>query len=189
MNTFRSDYIIAAGGNIPSDAGSPTRSVIKSIHQIKAKHVLIRSVSRFFLTKAYPAGSGPDYVNAAFVLSCDLSPDEVMRRLSEVEQDFGRQRSARWGQRTLDLDMIGCGTTVRPDHATQTRWRNLSVAQQQRETPADLILPHPRIQDRAFVLVPLCDICPDWQHPVLKKTVREMCQALPAEEIGAVRPI
>ena len=60
---------------------------------------------------------------------------------------------------------------------------------QQKKAPDQLILPHPRMQDRAFVLVPMMDICPDWRHPILGTTVREMVAALPEADREAVRPL
>ena len=89
----------------------------------------------------------------------------------------------------LDLDLIAWGQAVLPDPATQRRWMELAPDRQTVETPDQLILPHPRLQDRAFVLVPLAEVAPDWRHPVLGLTVTEMCAALPAKDRDEVIPI
>tara|TARA_R110000868_G_scaffold400956_3_gene675897 strand:- start:66832 stop:67323 length:492 start_codon:yes stop_codon:yes gene_type:complete len=146
-------------------------------------------VSRFFRTPAFPAGAGPDFVNAALELCSDAAPEEVLARLHDVEQAFGRLRTTRWAARPLDLDLIAAGDLVLPDEVTQGHWRTLSAEQQQTQSPDRLILPHPRVQDRAFVLVPLCDICPQWMHPVLGLTVTQMCENLPQSERDSVVPL
>ena len=101
----------------------------------------------------------------------------------------GRERQARWGARGLDLDLLACGQRVCPDPATQRRWIDLAPERRSREVPGALILPHPRLQERAFVLGPLRDICPDWQHPVLQQTVEQLYDSLPKGDIAAIRPL
>ena len=118
-----------------------------------------------------------------------MTAPELLSRLHQVEAMFGRERKQRWGMRTLDIDLLALGDVVLPDTATQTQWRNLDAALQARETPDDLILPHPRLQDRAFVLVPLAEVAPDWRHPMLNLTVLQMMAALPAADLAEMRPL
>ena len=181
--------LIALGGNQPSSAGDPAQTVLSAIKQISILGVEIERVSPLYQTPSFPPGSGRDFVNAAIAVRSGLAAPDLLALLHEVEQHFGRQRLHRWGARTLDLDLIADGDRFAPDVATFDQWRHLSLDRQKTEAPTQLILPHPRLQDRAFVLVPLADIAPDWRHPVLGLTVLEMLARLPAEDRAAVRPI
>ena len=183
--------LIAFGANLPFEGRSPEQTLHLAINTFPKVNLTISSVSRFFATPCFPAGAGPDYVNAAALLQVEttLSAQEVLSRLHQVEAMFGRERRQRWGMRTLDIDLLALGDVVLPDVATQSLWRNLDPTQQAHKTPDGLILPHPRLQDRAFVLVPLADVAPDWRHPVLKRTVVQMMAALPAADLAEMRPL
>ena len=146
-------------------------------------------VSGLFATPAFPAGIGPDFVNAAMAVRTTLAARDVLAVLHAIEAEAARTREVRWGPRTLDLDLLALGAQIAPDADVQARWRNLGPQAQREAAPDQLILPHPRLQDRAFVLVPLAQVAPDWVHPLTGQTVLQMRDALPAAELAAIRPV
>lgn len=182
-------FLIALGANLPSKAGAPEVTLRKALDNFSRHDLALQCESRFFATPCFPAGAGPDYVNAAASLRTRLSAPEVMKRLHLIEDAFGRARENRWGMRSLDLDLLAAGEAVLPSKAGFERWHDLPLEAQKKEAPEQLILPHPRLHERAFVLVPLMDVAPDWRHPVLGQTVRMLHDALPEAEKQAVRPL
>jgi 2-amino-4-hydroxy-6-hydroxymethyldihydropteridine diphosphokinase len=105
------------------------------------------------------------YLNQVLVLDAADEPEELIARAQRIESELGRARRQRWGPRTIDVDLLLHGDRVR--------------------AVASLTLPHPRLHERAFVLVPLAEVLPDWRHPILGRTVREMRAACAA---AGVRP-
>ncbi|WP_328806011.1 2-amino-4-hydroxy-6-hydroxymethyldihydropteridine diphosphokinase [Pseudooceanicola endophyticus] len=182
-------FLVAVGANLPEVGGTCVAVVQSAIARLSHESGQILSVSMLYSTPAFPAGSGPDFVNAALVLSSERTPEEMLAELHRVEQLFGRERKKRWGPRALDLDLIACDDLVLPNEAEQRRWMALPAEDQTRLAPETLILPHPRIQDRAFVLVPLCDVAPDWRHPLLNLTARQMRDDLAASDLEAVKAL
>lgn len=149
----------------------------------------LRGQSRLYRTPCFPVGAGPDFINAVIDLDLSGAPETILDRLHRIEAEFGRSRARRWGARTLDLDLLAFGDAVLPDVATFSFWRDLAVIQQETTAPDRLIVPHPRLQDRAFVLVPLHDVAPDWRHPVSQLDARAMLARLDPEEIAQIRPL
>ncbi len=180
------DFYIALGANLLSGTASPTASVRAALARLQQPDIRVERVSALYRTPCFPAGAGPDYVNAAAHVTSVLDPHAVLARLHEIEADFGRERKERWASRTLDLDLIACGARILPDRETYDRWRCMPLSDQKTSSPSQLILPHPRVQDRAFVLVPLRDIAADWVHPVLDRSITDMCNALSPGKLGEI---
>jgi len=174
--------VIAIGCNLPAQGSTAISYVAESSVALVASIGKLYLSSKYYRTPAFPAGSDPDFVNAVVAVETDLSPAEILAHLHAVEEDFGRERTVRWGARSLDLDLICMGARVLPNATTQTEWRNLTLADQMTKAPTELILPHPRLQDRSFVLVPMAEILPDWRHPLLGLTTAQMRDARPEAE-------
>jgi len=100
----------------------------------------------------------PDYLNTVLMFEFDMKPLALLQQIQETEIRYGRVRSRHWGPRTLDLDLIAFDTILM--HSD------------------NLILPHPRMHERIFVLQCMCEIWPDWQHPHLEQSARELLNNL-----------
>jgi 2-amino-4-hydroxy-6-hydroxymethyldihydropteridine diphosphokinase len=181
--------VIALGANQPSPVGLPDQTLLAAIAVLSEKNISIQRVSRFFRTPAFPAGSGPDYVNAAISATTPLLERALLNILHETEANFRRLRSDRWQARTLDIDLIAYDDAIRPDKQVLQRWMNMPLEDQRRLTPEELILPHPRMQDRAFVLVPMAEVAPTWHHPLTGRSLAGMLAALDPALKAEVRPI
>ena len=183
------DYLIAFGGNVGSTHGNPTETMRAALLEVANRGLLIAKQSRIFSSLAFPDPSGPEYSNGVFLVKDERPPLYILTLLHQIEADFGRERVARWGERIIDLDILSCDNQVFPDLQTWQKWRDLPSERQSVEAPDQLILPHPRMQDRNFVLVPLMDIAPDWIHPVTGLSVRQMYEALPEKLRNEVKPL
>jgi len=181
------EYLIALGSNLPLgeyDLASILRKALDDIDQIAG--ISVDRVSAWYRTPAWPAGSGPDYVNGAAAIQSLKSPDEILQEMHGVEKSLGRERRIRWGARTCDIDLIASEDLVLPSVPVVQNW--IDAGPDRARAPEELLLPHPRLQERAFVLVPLCDVAPDWLHPVLGKTSSQLLAELPAADKASVQP-
>ena len=183
------ELLVALGANMPSRIGQPVDTLAWALAAIGRMVGPVVAQSRFWRTPAHPPGAGPDFVNAAAHVRTALPVAEALARLHAIEAEAGRERRQRWSARPLDLDLLAAGARVLPDAATQTRWRDLPQEAQMHEAPHTLILPHPRLQDRGFVLVPLAEVAAGWHHPLTGEGVEDMLARLPADEIATISPL
>lgn len=149
--------LVALGANLPGPWGTPGESLARALAELDMPPLKLIKASRLIVTKPYGVENQPDFVNAVAVIETTLAPDALLRHLHEIERQAGRRREARWGPRTLDLDILDIDGLVRS---------------------SDPILPHPGIADRRFVLEPIAEIAPDWRHPVTHQSARELLAAL-----------
>lgn len=178
--------LIALGANLPSKAGSPLDAVTAAIRELDALGVSVKRIAAWRRSPAFPPGSGPDFVNGAAMVQTDGSAEELLAAMHEVERRLGRERPERWAPRVADLDLLAIEDWVLPDLCAVRQWMDLPPERARVEAPDALILPHPRLHERNFVLAPLADIAPDWRHPVLDRTVLEMRDALGADALSEI---
>ena len=181
--------IVSIGSNQRLINSSSSDVLSTALSRIAVSVGPITSLSRFFRTPAFPKGSGPDFVNAALMVRAQGSANEILEKLHAIEHELGRVRETRWGQRTIDIDLIAVDQNILPDSETFKKWQLLPFSQQTKIAPDQLVLPHPRMQDRAFVLAPMMDLCPDWVHPVIQKSVSQMYDVLNGQDKAEVMPL
>ena len=183
--------IVALGANLPLSDQDPVvtlRTTLGILH--KRPGISISAVSRIWRSSAVPAGSGPDYANAVALVRTAMDAAELLACLHGIEADHGRDRSTgRWGARVLDLDLIALDDRISPDAATLRTWIDLPAADQAQRTPDRLLLPHPRMQDRAFVLAPLAEVAPGWCHPLTGRSVAAMLADLGPDALAGMQPV
>ena len=187
--TFGQKSLISFGSNVSDDVSDAGEIVQKASIDVEQQLGFPILRSRIYRTPAFPPGSGPDFANAVATVETDWSARDVLDLLHRLEDEAGRTRKRRWGQRILDLDLLAHGDLIAPDLRVYAQWRDLPPAHQRIDAPQEMIVPHPRLQDRAFVLVPLAEIEPDWVHPVSGLTTQEMLDACDAAEIAGVVPL
>jgi 2-amino-4-hydroxy-6-hydroxymethyldihydropteridine diphosphokinase len=145
---------IALGANLPSSVGTPEETLRRALALLPSRGVAVEAVSPFYKTPAWPDPKDPPFVNAVARVRTKLSPADLMRVLLQIESEFGRKRSQKNAPRALDLDLIDYAGLV--------------------TDAAHLMLPHPQLHERAFVLKPLSDVAPEWRHPVTGQSVSEL---------------
>lgn len=146
-------YILAIGTNL----GDKLRNIEEAKSELQ-KTGEIRQVSRTFQTAPKYVEDQPPFYNLCLEFSSLLSPEELLKECKRIEREMGRRDGVRYGPREIDIDIIFCGDLVY-------------------DTPT-LSIPHKLMHERAFVLVPLCDIAPEFIHPILHKNATSLKNSL-----------
>jgi 2-amino-4-hydroxy-6-hydroxymethyldihydropteridine diphosphokinase len=154
--------------SLGSNIGDREANLRKAVELLASQDMRVLHTSRIYETEPV------DYVNQAWFLNqvveaeSTLFPMQLLTRVGRVERELGRKRTVRKGPRTIDIDILFYGSAV----VETTR----------------LEIPHPRIAERRFVLVPLAELAPDLRHPVTHRTVRQMLESAPPAVVRPMRP-
>ncbi len=128
--------------------------------------IAITAESRIYETPPWGVLDQPAFLNMVVRGETGLAPQPLLEHLKQLELELGRRESFRWGPRLIDIDIL-----FYDDLTLDTR---------------SLVIPHPRLQERAFVLVPLAELAPDLFHPVLKKTIRDLLSSINSTDIHPI---
>lgn len=157
--------LIGIGANLPSEAyGAPVDACTAAVDALDALDGLsVTRRSRWYESEPVPKSDQPWYINGVVTVETALGPLDLLAKLHEIEAAFGRVRTVPNAPRVLDLDLLAYGTEiVDAPHAH---------------------VPHARLDGRAFVLLPLRDVAPDWVHPKTGRTLKDLLANLPDDQV------
>lgn len=153
--------LIGLGANLPSARfGPPKKTLEAALDELESRGIRVVKRSRWYSSAPLPPSGQPRYLNAVAAVETDLAPAALLDLLHAIERDFGRRRTVRDAAREIDLDLLAYGDLI----STQT----------------PPFLPHPRLAERAFVLLPICDIDPAWRHPQLGRRAADLAEVAAA---------
>ena len=153
----RGRYLYRVGRQSAVKAGTPDATLRAALATLERQGVRVVAVSGFRQTRAWPDPADPPFTNAIAQIDTSLEPSALLRLMHQVEAEFGRERSRPNAPRSLDLDLIDYRGRIEQ---------------------GEIMLPHPRMAERRFVLEPLAEIAPGWRHPVSGKTVEALLAGL-----------
>lgn len=142
-----------------SNLGNREKYLVSAINRIDScREICVVNKSSFYETKPVGGSPQPDYVNCVIELDTEIEPQSLLEEFKGIELELGRKPGIRWGPRVIDIDILLYGNKVIND--------------------SNLKIPHESMHKRIFVLEPLCEISPDFKHPVLRKTIFELLKEL-----------
>lgn len=157
---------IGLGSNLESPQGDRARHLALAVEMLNTAGTVLRASSVYETTPWGVDDDQPDYLNQVVGLQTGLEPSELVRKMLSIETELGRVRTERYGARIIDLDVLLLGDAVVDQPGVQ--------------------VPHPRLHERAFVLVPLAEIAPDAVHPILGKTASELLSVVDGSTVRRI---
>jgi len=155
--------LIGIGGNLESaQFGPPRDTLAAALAALKEKRIRILTRSGWYRTEPVPRSDQPWFVNAVVSLATELGAKDLLNALQATERQFGRVRGELNAPRILDLDILDYQGEVMDT--------------------TSLVLPHPRLHERRFVLIPIAEIAPDWRHPILELAAAQLLARLSSEQ-------
>jgi 2-amino-4-hydroxy-6-hydroxymethyldihydropteridine diphosphokinase len=152
--------ILSLGSNLGENNSKDgrRRNLESAIERLEKKGMKVERKSRIYETEPEGIREQPKFLNMVLELITELTPEECLKAIHQIETELGRIRKAKNGPRTIDLDIIFYDQSIIADK--------------------DLVIPHPRMHQRAFVLVPLAEILPDYRHPIYHQTISQLLEGV-----------
>ena len=153
---------------IGSNLGDKKRNIERTKFNLITNNIKILKCSSYYESLSWPNPNNPKFLNIVVEIDTDFTPLELIKKCKEIEKKFGRKKLPKNSPRECDIDIID--------------FRN-------KKTTGELILPHPRMNTRNFVLLPLFEINKDWKHPISKVNIRELISSLSYSDIRSIKQI
>ena len=153
---------------IGSNLGNKLTNIERTKFSLINNNIKILKCSSYYESLSWPNPNNPKFLNIVLEIDTDFSPMELINKCKKIEKKLGRKRLPKNSPRECDIDIID--------------FRNKKIL-------SDLILPHPRMDVRNFVLLPLFEINKDWKHPILKVNIRELISSLSNSDIRSIKQI
>ncbi|MEO0620138.1 MAG: 2-amino-4-hydroxy-6-hydroxymethyldihydropteridine diphosphokinase [Pseudomonadota bacterium] len=163
--------LIGLGANIPGRFGNPQEAIEEAFRRIAVLSLDPCRCSSIYASSPVGPPNQPVYMNAVCAIDTARGPSALLSALKRIERDAGRGGGRRWGPRPLDLDVLAYkGVVTGWPRGTGVGDVRAILKGQVAAARARLVLPHPQMHRRAFVLRPLADVAPGWRHPVLRRS-------------------
>ena len=153
---------------IGSNLGDKKRNIERTKFNLITNNIKILKYSSYYESLSWPNPNNPKFLNIVLEIDTNFTPLELIKKCKEIEKKLGRKKLPKNSPRECDIDIID--------------FRN-------KKTTGDLILPHPRMDTRNFVLLPLFEINKDWKHPILKVNIRKLISTLSNSDIRSIKQI
>lgn len=161
---------LGLGGNLDCETyGSPRRTCGAAIEILARRSIKIVSHSKWYESAPVPISDQPWFINGVVGIETQLSPEKLVKTVLDVEAELGRRRSVPNAARTIDIDVLA--------------YHDVIISGSDHDAASDVEVPHPRMHSRAFVMLPLADIAPDWAHPNSGTHIRDLISALPKGQV------
>ena len=153
---------------IGSNLGNKFRNIEKTKFNLIMSNIKILKCSSYYESLSWPNKNNPKFINIVLEIDTDFTPEDLIKKCKEIEKKLGRKKLPKNSPRECDIDILD--------------FRN-------KKTVGDVILPHPRMDTRNFVLLPLFEINKNWIHPILKVNIRKLIYSLSDSDIRSIKQI
>ena len=162
-NLVRNIYL-----GVGSNLGNKKINIEKAKFKLSQNNIIIEKVSNYYESLSWPNTKDPKFLNIIIKIITIKSPKNLLKLCKKIERDMGRKKGPKNSPRICDIDLIDYDN---------------------RKLEGDIILPHPRMHTRNFVLMPMYELDKDWRHPILKHSIKKLILSLPNRDIRSIKQI